>query len=100
MQLLIIGAGGHGSEVHSYILDLAKQQNIDLLGFIDDGLSPKPFLTTKILGDLDSLKDLAAQKTNETIHYITAFGSNPTRKQIISKIEALHCHNLRPWTLR
>ncbi len=98
-DVVIIGAGGHGSEVHSYLHDLIDAgQPLHLVGFIDDGLPVGPSLGSEIRGGLSALGRIA--KEHNTLNYITAFGDNPTRRKIVEKLEALQISALRPWTLR
>jgi acetyltransferase EpsM len=98
-DVVIIGAGGHGSEVHSYLHDLVNAgQPLRPVGFIDDRLPVGPLLGSEILGGLSALEQMA--KEPDTLHYITAFGDNPTRRKIVEKLEALQISGLRPWTLR
>jgi hypothetical protein len=98
-DVVIIGAGGHGSEVHSYLHDLVNAgQPLRLVGFIDDRLPAGPLLGSEILGGLSALGQTGRE--HDILHYITAFGDNPTRREIVDKLEALQISALRPWTLR
>jgi len=98
-DVVIIGAGGHGSEVHSYLHDLVNAgQPLRLVGFIDDRLPVGPLLGSEILGGLSALGQIG--KGHDTLNYITAFGDNPTRRKIVERLEALQIPGLRPWTLR
>jgi sugar O-acyltransferase (sialic acid O-acetyltransferase NeuD family) len=98
-DVVIIGAGGHGSEVRSYLCDLINAgRPLRLVGFIDDRLPVGPLLGSEILGGLSALGQIA--KKHDTLNYITAFGDNPTRREIVEKLEALRISALRPWTLR
>jgi sugar O-acyltransferase (sialic acid O-acetyltransferase NeuD family) len=100
LWLVIVGAGGHGSELLSYTEDLeATGAEIDLLGFIDEGTPPGPIGSTQILGDLAVLARLARSHPRETIHYITAVGSNRAREGLVQRIEGLGLPNLAPWAL-
>jgi len=98
-DVVIIGAGGHGSEVHSYLHDLVNAgQPLRLVGFIDDRLPVGPLLGSEILGGLSALAQIGTD--HDILHYITAFGDNPTRRKIVEKLEAVKIPTLRPWTLR
>jgi sugar O-acyltransferase (sialic acid O-acetyltransferase NeuD family) len=98
-DVVIIGAGGHGSEVHSYLHDLVNAgQPLRLVGFIDDRLPVGPLLGSEILGGLSALRQIGTER--DILHYITAFGDNPTRRKIVEKLAALQISALRPWTLR
>ena len=98
--LVIVGAGGHGSELWSYVQDLmVAGEEIDLLGFVDDAVPPGPMGSTEILGDLAALARLTASHPAESIHYITAVGNNRTREELVRRIQALDLPNLTPWML-
>lgn len=100
-NILIIGAGGHGSEVRAYIEDLpGAEECVRLLGFIDDNRAAGAWLQTEILGGLPGLKELARSRSDIVFGYITAFGHNFLRHRIVRAIENFGLNNLRPWTLR
>ena len=100
-KLLIVGAGGHGSEVRAYVENVAAANEcVRLLGFIDDNRTKEPWLGTQILGGLPDLESLARKKRDNTFHYITACGDNPVRRRVVRTIEGYGLSNLRPWTLR
>jgi len=100
-KVLIVGAGGHGSEVRAYVENVgAAHEHVRLLGFIDDNRSKGPWLGTKVLGGLPELETLAHEEKDNTFHYITACGDNPVRCRLVRTIEAFGMENLRPWTLR
>src|SRR5437867_8663976 len=99
-NLLIIGAGGHGSEVRAYIEALtATQPRLRLLGFIDDKRTRGTWLGTEVLGRLSDLQEFARNRETSFIGYITAFGDNCLRHQIVRTIESLQLRNLCAWTL-
>jgi len=99
-NLLIIGAGGHGSEVRAYIEALtATQRRLRLLGFIDDNRTRGTWLGTEVLGRLSDLQELARSRETSYFGYITAFGDNSIRRHIVQTIESFQLRNLRPWTL-
>jgi acetyltransferase EpsM len=100
-KIIIIGAGGHGSELYSYILDLTTQgEQVQMLGFVDDHKPAGSWGTTRILGGFSDLKDLVLQYPQRIYHYITAVGNNRLRQQLVQKIKSLEVPNLLPWTLR
>src|SRR5213594_4275387 len=99
-NLLIIGAGGHGSEVRAYIEAIAASDRcLRLLGFIDDNRTRGPWLGTEVLGRLSDLEEFARSRETSLLGYITAFGDNCIRHQIVRRIESFQLRNLRPWTL-
>ena len=98
--IVIVGAGGHGSELASYLHDLtARGDRLTLLGFADEGKSPGPWAGSRIIGDLSALKQEVQNSRYEEMFYITAVGDNLIRSHLVEKIEALEIPNLRPWTL-
>lgn len=99
-QIIIVGAGGHGSELASYVRDLAAQgKPIQLLGFVDEKRSKGPFCGSEVLGGLKELEDLLHAQRGTTCYYITAVGDNPTRSRLVREIEGLSAKNLQPWIL-
>src|SRR5262249_35355785 len=98
--ILIVGAGGHGSEVCAYIAELGDEADGRLLGLIDNGRAPGPWLETEILGGLPQLDALATKFAQSTLCYITAVGENPTRSRIVRAIEGFGHRTLRAWTLQ
>jgi acetyltransferase EpsM len=100
-NIVVIGAGWHGSEVYSYLLDLMAQNgSIHLVGFIDEHKPHGAWRGTEILGNFDDLKSLLRRHTDIPFCYITATGDNRVRQQFVQKIESLSMHNLIAWTLR
>ena len=100
-EIVIVGAGGHGSEVRTYIRDLAAvKEGVRLLGFIDDNRAPGPWLRSEILGGLPELDALARRGKDKVLGYLTAFGENLIRLRVVRAIEALGLSNLHPWTLQ
>jgi sugar O-acyltransferase (sialic acid O-acetyltransferase NeuD family) len=70
-----------------------------LLGFIDDNRSRGKFCGTEVLGGLDAVAEIASRSAN-SLHYITAVGSNSVRRQLVERIDGLKLKNLTPWTLQ
>jgi acetyltransferase EpsM len=100
-HIIIVGAGGHGSELFSYIQDMVAQgQPLHVAGFVDDHKPRGPWGASEIVGNLDDLKERALQHPQQTFHYITAVGDNRVRRQLVQKIDALEAPNITPWTLR
>jgi len=98
-ELVIVGAGGHGSEILAY-LEGMRQSETRLLGFIDDNKSRGPWLGSRILGGLVELAPLAENARPHVLNYITAFGDNAIRCRVVRVIEKMELANVRPWTLR
>jgi sugar O-acyltransferase (sialic acid O-acetyltransferase NeuD family) len=99
-EVLIIGAGGHGKELLSYIRDLAAQgERVRVRGFVDENKSRGPFSASEILGGFDDLRSFLQQHTDTVFRYITAVGDNQVRENFVEKIESLKMKSLTPWTL-
>jgi sugar O-acyltransferase (sialic acid O-acetyltransferase NeuD family) len=95
-SLVVIGAGGHGSEILTYLR--AAEQEIELLGFVDDNLPVGPWRGSRILGGISELDRLTGDP-RRMIRYITAVGSNEMRRRLVTQLENFGKANLRPWTL-
>ena len=99
--IFILGAGGHGSEVVSYIGDLiAHGEALRLAGAIDEGKARGPWCGTEVLGDFAGLKELAGAQPGVSFGYITAVGDNRLRRQFVRRVTTLGASNLTAWTLR
>jgi acetyltransferase EpsM len=92
--LVIIGAGGHGAEVAAYASDM----NWPLAGVFDDGKPPGAWHVTMLIGRLDELPQFCVK--HGKVHYITAFGSNSVRREMVQRIKAMGIPNLTPCALR
>src|SRR5438309_9517644 len=95
-RLYIVGAGGHGRELHSYIEDMRRNGwGGTLYGYLDDGLTPGLHGRIEVLCPIDKL----SLDRGEPRHYLTAFGLNALRRKIVERITALYGNSLTPWTL-
>jgi len=93
LVLYVVGAGGHGRELHSYIKDLRSAGwKGQLRGYLDDTVSPGRHGSLDVLGSIGSLNCPSA-------HYITAFGSNILRREIVARLRSSYAESLRPWVL-
>jgi sugar O-acyltransferase (sialic acid O-acetyltransferase NeuD family) len=99
-EIVIVGAGGHGSEVRAYVAELRGDSGVRLLGFIDDNQAPGPWCESEILGGLPKLDALAIRFSQHSFGYITAIGENPTRCRIVRTIEGFGHRTLHSWTLQ
>lgn len=100
-NVIIIGAGGHGSELYSYIVDLAKEgKDVRLVGFVDEKKEAGKWRDTKIIGDLDALKDFLRAHFRTKFYYITAVGDNKVRQGLVARVERLGAKNIIPFTIR
>lgn len=93
MDVYVVGAGGHGRELSSYFEDLCQAGwGGQLRGYLDDGLPARRHGRINVLGPIDTVRDV-------TGFYITAFGSNTLRREIVGRIATRYRDALRPWTL-
>ena len=95
--IYIVGAGGHGRELNSYLRDLQRAGwRGDIRGFLDDAIAFGDYNGVNVVGAVDALHhaDLAAEPG-----YITAFGDNHLRRKIVARLEAFYGERLTPWTL-
>jgi len=100
-SVIIVGAGGHGSELCAYLRSVVWAGDaVQVAGFVDDNKSVGPFLGTELLGGFDGLKEFLADRGKSTFFYITAVGDNKIRMDLVRRIKALDARNLRPYTLR
>ena len=98
LDLFILGAGGHGRELHSYIEDLRSAGwRGKLCGYLDDGLAPGMYGRLEVLASIDGFRKQFAQ--NRGAHYLTAFGSNELRREVVNRVIALFGNFMLPWTL-
>ena len=101
IPIFVIGAGGHGSELASYIRDLCESgANLRLLGFIDENKDLGPWCGTEILGNLRDCATLVRQQPEVLFHYLTAVGDNQVRRHLAQAVAALGVPNMQAWTLR
>jgi sugar O-acyltransferase (sialic acid O-acetyltransferase NeuD family) len=97
-DLFVVGAGGHGRELHSYVQDLQRAGwTGNLRGYLDDALAPGLHGRIQVVGPLDSLEPHRGEYI--TAQYITAFGSNPLRREMVARITSLYGDALVPFTL-
>lgn len=97
---MVIGAGGHAAEVCSYVAEVAHAgEPVRLLGCLDDNLPAGRSRGLDVLGDLAILDDLL-RSTGNRLRAITAVGDNPTRRQLVERVDRAAGGRLRWWTLR
>jgi len=92
--LIIIGAGGHGTEIAAYALDMG----LPFDGFIDDGKPKGAWQMSQIIGGMNDLPAFCQGRSE--VHFITAFGNNDLRRKMVLKIAGLGLSNLKPFTLQ
>jgi acetyltransferase EpsM len=94
VEIIVIGAGRHGSEIRSYLLDMGLQ----LTGFVDDNKPRGAWEDAAVLGGFDELQGLAADH-GRMLRYITATGDNRLRREFALRLRHMGEENLRPWSL-
>lgn len=96
-EIILLGGGGHGAELLSYLDDLsAAGSPVRLLGVIDDGKPPGPWETSQVLGGLPVFVELIVR--GHHVRWITAVGNNRIRMLLVEKAEK--AGGARPaWTL-
>jgi acetyltransferase EpsM len=96
-QIVIIGAGGHGKEVASYVQALREAgADVCVGGFIDDHRTEDHY-GLPVLGGVDDLDLRLVGGPSTCIHYISAVGDNAVRARLIQRLEGNA--GLIPWTL-
>lgn len=89
-HVVIIGVGGHGKEVHSYVNALAAHgAPLRVKGFVDDFQPPGSFAGTEVLGDLDFFRRHAQQSPAIPLFCITAIGANEARRDLVERVSRL-----------
>jgi acetyltransferase EpsM len=98
-RLVVIGAGGHGAEVGTYLNNLCRAGwDGKLLGYLDDASVTAPG-GAPVLGSLMAFVDCPPDFF-PGLHYVTAIGSNTARHTVVRKLQELYADRFRPWTLR
>jgi sugar O-acyltransferase (sialic acid O-acetyltransferase NeuD family) len=88
IAVVVIGAGGHAAEVCSYVVDLRRESPaIRLLGCVDDRKPIGRSGPVEIIGDFSMFETLV--RTEPGLRCIVAVGDNATRKQLVSRVDAL-----------
>jgi sugar O-acyltransferase (sialic acid O-acetyltransferase NeuD family) len=100
LNLIIIGAGGHGSEVYSYTQDLVRETpGLRVTGFVDEHKARGDWGETEVLGNFEDLRDLVGKNGDVTYVYITAVGNNRVRRELVEKLTRMGAPNLSAWSL-
>lgn len=81
--LLIVGAGGHGSEVLAYCREMGQP----VLGFLDDRRPVGAWAGAEVLGDLQSLPQWLQRYPNAMVH--VAIGNNAIRRALVGRVQAM-----------
>ncbi len=100
-QVVIVGSGGHGRELQSYLEDLRRNgEQVEFRGFIDDHRQRGKWNESEILGDLETLAELLRAEAAATLRFITAVGDNKVRRELVVRLSDIDETRLFPWTLR
>jgi len=100
IDVVVIGAGGHGSEVASYIRQLSTQGGeLNLLGVFDDRITKSGLPDVQVLGTVERLIEIASGRSSD-LFFVTAIGDNAVRKMLVERIASSRISKLRAWTLR
>jgi sugar O-acyltransferase (sialic acid O-acetyltransferase NeuD family) len=98
-RIVVIGAGGHAAEVCAYVTAIGVADGrTQLLGCIDDYKTPGRAGLIDVLGDFGRLEQLLREDL--AVRVVTAVGDNPTRRLLVSRVEALDAASRDWWTLR
>ncbi len=99
-NLIIIGAGGHGSELCAYIQDIrAEGASVELVGLIDEHKPRGAWNGFEVLGGFAELEAALKRNVGSTFYYITAVGDNRIRAELVKKIDEISADNLSALTL-
>lgn len=100
-NLVIVGAGGHGSEVQAYVRALMERgDRLHLVGFLDQGKPVGAWGATEILGDFPALESLMGAHPEIEFGYITAVGNNLLRAKLAKQAEGLAAEGLKALTVQ
>lgn len=99
VQTIVVGAGGHGAEVATYLSDLMQDGWLgSFLGFLDDSQSHPAMRYGQILGTIDEFQLRKAVPAGQ-LGYIVAVGQNRIRKQLVERIESRFGPDIAAFTL-
>jgi sugar O-acyltransferase (sialic acid O-acetyltransferase NeuD family) len=97
-RVVIVGAGGHGAELASYVGDIIRNGwDGQLLGFLDDAGAPPRGMS--LLGTLGAL---VGQPSGffDGLQYLTGVGNNSVRQALVTRLNELYRSlGLSAWTL-
>ena len=100
-KIIIVGAGGHGSELASYIEEIHQSsERVELCGYADEHSAGHEFNGYKVLGNFERFGAFLKRYPKTHFYYITAVGNNAVRLDLVKKTEGLKAVNLHPWILR
>lgn len=86
-DLIIIGGGGHAK----VIIDIAKQNGCNIVGFLDDDIKVSELLGYKRLGSISDCVNYGSE-----VSFFIAIGNNKIRKEIFSKYSLNYATLIHP----
>src|SRR3954451_19039461 len=96
---MIVGAGGHGREVASYVRSLERSEGgVSLLGFVDDR-AEGIVAGVPVISTIDELGRVLESLPAATYTYITAVGNNAVRRSVVDRLTSLGIEKLQAGTL-
>jgi acetyltransferase EpsM len=99
LDILVIGAGGHGKEIGSYVRALSDAGAlVRLAGYFDDGRPAGPFARSSVVGALADIPEYLNRHPDTSFGYITAVGDNQTRIRLAHQLETFRSTRFSPWT--
>ncbi len=83
-EIIIVGAGGHGSEVAAYLASLARPGAPVVGGFLDDARPLGAFAGSQVLGKISDAREILRRRPGARL--ITAVGSNSVRRALVARL--------------
>lgn len=96
-SVVILGAGGHATEVRTYLDTNRSNEVFTFAGYLDDYRQTGGWFHGRILGGLGDVPCLFPAP--DVWHFITAVGSNSVRLQMVERVRALSGDRAQPVTL-
>jgi acetyltransferase EpsM len=99
--LIMVGAGGHASELAAAVRDLQLVGGpIHIRTFVDDHRFEATFEGTPLVTGIERLGAFLDLHTDEQFSYIATIGDNRARAAVVRRLQGLGASNLSPWTAR
>src|SRR5258708_1107021 len=87
VALFVLGAGGHGGEVLSYIRELkGGGASVRLVGVVDEQRNPGPWRDAQVLGNIEWLCQFLKKHPDQNFYYLAAYGSNSVRHAVVARL--------------
>ncbi len=99
LPTIVVGAGGHGAEVATYLSDLIREGwRGTFLGFLDDLESRQAVGQGRILGRVEDFS-VGGVADGQNIGYMVAVGHNRVRRKLVERLESRFAGSMSAWTL-